>query len=237
MNKRTVLLYGAGRGLGAFLHHQFTQSRDFRAIGLSRSRPGWLGAAEPWITADLSRPQEAVQAVSEQLRATPVDILLYNVGLWEKRAFEPDYDFLNDEPAYLLQMIHANISSCILQIQLLLPKLWQSPKPHIIFTGSTSALDHTGRPEVTFNASKFALRGIAQSLRAQYKTRGLAVTLINPGYIDTQPEHSPDETLQLHAGTQLAMDDVWQMLSAVLRLSAASCPLEVNLPAMQEKEC
>lgn len=225
MKKRTIIIYRASQGLGRYYFNQLEINPIYKVIGISRSRPQWAEPHHHWITVDLSDPLNAREKVFSKLHDTSVDILIYNVGIWEERAFEPEYSFLNDNPTHLEKMINTNITSCIFQIQALLPKLLESAKPHIILTGSTSALDNTGRPEVTFNASKFALRGMVQSLRAGFKYKNLAVTLINPGYIDTSHQHSTADTLSTYKGKQIPMEDLWITLNTVLKLSAASCPL------------
>ena len=236
MEKRTIIIYGASQGLGRYYFSKLEINPIYKVIGISRKRPQWTEAHHHWITADLSEPLKAREAVLEKLRNTPLDVLIYNVGIWEDRAFERDYSFLNDDPTHLETMINTNITSCIFQIQALLPKLLDSTKSQIILTGSTSALDNTGRPEVTFNASKFALRGIAQSLRSSFKDKNLSVTLINPGYIDTENKHSTAETLSIHNGKQIPMEDLWMILNTILNLSPAICPLEITLPSMKDNE-
>jgi short-subunit dehydrogenase len=236
MDKRTIIIYGASLGLGRYYFNKLEINPMYKVIGISRSRPQWAESHHHWITADLSEPLKAREAVLSKLRAITIDVLIYNVGIWEDRAFEIDYSFLKDEPTHLQTMINTNITSCILQIHALLPKLLESAKPQIILTGSTSALDNTGRPEVTFNASKFALRGIAQSLRSSFKDKNLSVTLMNPGYIDTDNKHSTAETLSIHNGKQIPMEDLWLILKNILNLSPAICPLEITLPSMKDNE-
>lgn len=236
MDKRTIIIYGASQGLGQYFFNKLEINPNYKVIGVSRSRPKWTAPHHNWIISDLSEPLKAREAVLSKLRATPIDVLIYNVGIWEDRAFESDYSFLKDDPTHLETMINTNITSCIFQIQALLPKLLESAKPQIIFTGSTSALDNTNRPEVTFNASKFALRGVAQSLRAGFKNKNLSVTLINPGYIDTDNKHLMEDATSNYKGKQIPMEDLWLIVNTILQLSPASCPKEINIPAMKDTE-
>lgn len=198
MDKRTIIIYGASQGLGKYYFNKLTANPFYKVIGISRNKPPWAQQHDNWITIDLSEPFKAKEEVLLYLKKSTIDVMIYNVGIWENRAFEADYSFLYDYPGHLQSMINTNITSCIFQIQALLPKLLASTKPQIIITGSTSALDNTGRPEVTFNATKLALRGIVQSLRAGFKQHSLSVTLINPGYIDTNHQNSTSDTLALY---------------------------------------
>lgn len=236
MEKRSVLIYGASQGLGRYLFQRMEEDAHYTPLGISRKRPNGVDD-DRWITADLANPLHARSTVIQALGNTALDTVIYNVGVWEELAFEPAYNFLNDRPEHIHSMVQTNISSCILQIHALLPKLLKSERPHIVFTGSTSALDNTGRPEVTFNASKFALRGIAQALRAGFRQKSLAVTVLNLGYLQTETALQTEEPAAPAHGNLLPLEDVWKILHTLLNLSTASCPLEVNLPAMLDTEC
>lgn len=52
--------------------------------------------------------------------------------------------------------------------------------------GSTWGLDNHNGKEVTFSATKYALRGIAQSLRETLREDKIAISVINLGYLATE---------------------------------------------------
>lgn len=117
----------------------------------------------------------------EALENKTIDVLIYNVGLWEKRGFEGDYSFDHDEPEDIAHLINVNVTSTITYIQALLPHVRKSENGKIIVIGSTAGLDHTNLPQVSFVASKFGLRGIVNALREHVRKDKISVTCINPG--------------------------------------------------------
>ena len=54
----------------------------------------------------------------------------------------------------------------------------------MIFMGSEAAL-HGSQKGSLYCTAKFGLRGLAQSLRAEASSRGVRVTIINPGMVRT----------------------------------------------------
>lgn len=232
----TILIVGASRGLGNALVSGLAETGR-QVIGVSRTRPGELSAAcQGWIEADLSRPREAVDWIE---RHTPerLDVILYNVGLWEAQAFEENYDFLADDDQQIAELVTVNITAAILLLKRLLPKLLGSAKPQIILTGSTSGLPQSGRPEVTFGATKFALRGIVDALREGFRDQSLAVTCLQLGYLNTDDGwNRPRDAAVARGGRELIpVHDVVNLVKAMLDLSSASYVKELVLSAIGDQ--
>lgn len=93
-------------------------------------------------------------------------------------AFGEDYSFLSQSNTTSLELIEVNVSSTILILKRLLPRLLASSKPRRILTDSISALPGNGRPEVAIGTSKTALTGIASALREGLREHRLGVTLL-----------------------------------------------------------
>ncbi|HDS1817013.1 TPA: SDR family NAD(P)-dependent oxidoreductase [Pseudomonas putida] len=235
-----VLVVGASKGLGKAFMEGLGKPGD-TLIGVSRSRPEGVsvgkGVEVQWIAADLGQPAAAVEAVAQALAGGGVDTLIYNLGLWEAEAFAEHYSFLADHDAALQRMVDCNITATILLIKRLLPMLLESEKPRIILTGSTSGLPQSGRPEVTFAASKFALRGIAEALREGYREQRLGVTCLNLGYLNTEDglDVPVAEAAARGEGGLIPLHDVVLMVRTMLELSAASYVRELTLPAIADE--
>ena len=235
-----VLLVGASKGLGKAFMEGLGKPGD-TLIGVSRAKPAVMNIGKDveaqWIEADLGQPAAAVETIAQALADGGVDTLVYNLGLWEAEAFEAHYSFLADRDADLQRMVDCNITATILLIKRLLPLLLKSERPRIILTGSTSGLPQSGRPEVTFAASKFALRGIAEALREGYRGQGLGVTCLNLGYLNT--EDSLDVPLAEAAargeGGLIPLHDVVLMVRTLLELSTVSYVRELTLPAIADE--
>ena len=232
-----IMVVGASKGLGRAFMDGLGDCGD-RLIGVSRSRPADVqerdGIAVDWIEADLGSPLAAIGQIDEHLGDRGLDTLIYNLGIWEDRAFDERYDFLADDEAQLQAIVSCNVTAPILLIKRLLPRLLRSEKPRIILTGSTSGLSQSGRPEVTFGASKFALRGMADTLREGYRAQRLGVTCLNLGYLNTDdPLGTPRAEAEQHGGGELIpVHDVVQVVRMALSLSAASFVKEITLPAI-----
>ncbi|MDR6714445.1 NAD(P)-dependent dehydrogenase (short-subunit alcohol dehydrogenase family) [Pseudomonas hunanensis] len=235
-----TLVVGASKGLGKALMEGLGDPGD-RLTGVARSRPEGLAPREQvelrWVEADLGNPLQAVAEIERVVVDDGLDTLVYNLGIWEDKAFDPDYAFLADRDEQVAAMVSCNITSTILLIKRLLPILLKSDRPRIILTGSTSGLAQSGRPEVTFGASKFALRGIADALREGYRSQRLGVTCLNLGYLNTEDDLAVPlaEATQRGAGELIPLHDVVLMVRTILSLSDASYVRELTLPAILDE--
>jgi len=230
------MIFGASRGLGDAFVKGLPEKGD-RVWIVSRSRPDSIdmndGVDRIWIEADLSLPASS-EKIANFIQDDPLDIFIYNVGIWEKNGFRDDYNFENDDPKEIADIIHINVTSTITCIQRLLSNLKKSENAKIILIGSTAGLENTGFTQVSFVASKFGLRGISHSIREHVKKYGIGVTCINPGEIATQIpyEEGIDKVISTYNGKQIPLQDIVLMVKCVIGLSKASCVKEINMPAM-----
>ena len=235
-----IMVVGASQGLGRALIEGLGEAGD-SLIGVSRSCPQNLhprtGVELRWVAADLGEPAAAAQIIEQAVADEGLDTLIYNLGIWEERAFDPGYSFLADQDDQLQAIVNCNITAPLLLIKRLLPTLLRSANPRIILTGSTSGLAQSGRPEVAFGASKFALHGMADALREGYRQQRLAVTCLNLGYLNTEdPLSAPREIAEQRGDGQLIpLHDVVQVVRTVLSLSSASYVREITLPAILDE--
>ncbi|MBC3234808.1 SDR family NAD(P)-dependent oxidoreductase [Pseudomonas lurida] len=232
-----TMVVGASKGLGRALIDGLGEHGD-TLIGVSRTRPKNLthnaGIVVRWVEADLGEPAQAAQIIEQAVVDGGLDTLIYNLGIWEESAFDPAYNFLADNDDQVEAIVSCNITSTIVLIKRLLPVLLRSANPRIILTGSTSGLPQSGRPEVTFGASKFALRGIADALREGYRQQRLGVTCLNLGYLNTEDPMSTSRVIaeQRGEGNSIPVHDVVQVVRMALSLSSASFVKELTLPAI-----
>ncbi|MFQ6576488.1 SDR family NAD(P)-dependent oxidoreductase [Pseudomonas sp. UM16] len=235
-----TMVVGASKGLGRALIEGLGEAGD-SLVGVSRSRPEGLvarpGIELQWIEADLLQPVQAVATLEQALEGQGLDTLIYNLGIWEPQAFTSTYDFLSGDDAQIQAIVSCNISAPLLLLKRLLPRLLQSTRPRIILTGSTSGLVRSGRPEVAFGASKFALRGIADALREGYRQQRLGVTCLNLGYLNTDDALATprEQAEQRGEGQLIPLHDVVQVVRMALSLSSASFVRELTLPAILDE--
>lgn len=235
---RNILVYGVSRGLGAAIFKKFPQSEDV-IFGVSRSVPSFINEAKSsyWIQADLGKPEESAEKVAEALGANSLDILIYNVGIWETKGFSDDYDFESVPATEISQMITTNVTAAILHLQTLLPNLRLSNNAKVILIGSTSGLANNKRKEVIFSATKFALKGIAESLREIVREDQIGVSVLSLGYLATEFEIDVpvNRVLEESDYTLIPLQDVLSAINFIAATSTATCVKEIIMPAMADE--
>jgi short-subunit dehydrogenase len=119
----------------------------------------------------------ALGKIIDELHA-PVSVLINNAGIGKMGFLEqlsvPD----------MRRVMDLNFMSHAILTKAFLPGMKQHEQGDIIFLGSEAAL-HGARQGSIYCASKFALRGFAQSLREECGKAHVRVTLINPGAVRT----------------------------------------------------
>lgn len=233
------MVIGASKGLGRAFVEGLCTSGDL-VVGVSRQKPDSLDLPSTvdlrWIEADLSKPLEAVTRIEQQSPET-LDAIIYNLGIWEDNAFTESYQFLDDTDESITAMVTTNITATILLLKRLIPRLLRSTTPRLIVTGSTSGLRQSGRPEVTFGASKFALTGICDALREGFRNNGLAVSCLQLGYLNTEDALSVPltEAKMRGEGQLIPVHDVVNVVKTMLNMSSASYVRELTLPAIADE--
>jgi len=152
-----------------------------------------LGSAARAETADVRDP-EALRAAVDKLveRAGPCDVLVANAGyalpgrFWEL----PSDEFRAEMEVNYLGAVHAT--------RAVLPSMREQGRGHLCFVSSTAGL--LGVYGYTaYSPTKFALRGFAESLRAELAPERIAVSVVYPPDTDTpgfakENESKPEET-------------------------------------------
>lgn len=84
-SNKTFLIYGVSKGLGKAIVQAVPKPTD-TIYGVSRTQPQEIQNLN-WICTDLSEPEQAVSEVKTVIGQQKVDVLIYNVGIWEQQAF------------------------------------------------------------------------------------------------------------------------------------------------------
>ncbi|MEP7373214.1 MAG: SDR family oxidoreductase [Chitinophagaceae bacterium] len=236
MTNKTYLIFGISKGLGKVLTQTIPADRD-KVYGISRSKPAYLETHKnvEWISADLSNPSQSSEQLKKHIGQNTIDYLIYNVGIWENNGFSNDYKFEDTPKDEIVNMVNTNISSCILAIQAFIENLKKAENAKIILIGSTWALDNHNGKEVTFSATKFALRGITHSLRENLRDYNIGVAVLNIGTLATKPgfKESGDSIIEKTNGG-IPLQDVIRAVKFILSTSGATCVKEINMPAMKD---
>jgi NAD(P)-dependent dehydrogenase (short-subunit alcohol dehydrogenase family) len=186
---RTVLITGAGRGIG-------------RATAVHLAHAGWrvyagvrtdVAAKELAAESDLIMPVELDVTIPEHLSALDhelpdrLDALVNNAGI----AVAGPVETLSADDMH--RQFDVNVVGPLALTRAVLPRLRRA-RGRIVFISSINgrvSFPFTGM----YHASKYAIEAIADCLRVELRPFGVQVALIEPGVIDTDPWRQMDELL------------------------------------------
>lgn len=176
---QTVLISGASSGIGAACV-SLCLEKGYKVIGIARDFEK-LNITEPHfypVICDLKKPQLIEKTLKIIIKEHTPDHFIHSAGFGQFAALE------QFSSAQVLDMIQVNLSSAILISKFLLPTLRKSGNSKMIFIGSESAVT-AGKQGSVYCASKFGLRGFTQALRQDCATDNVAVSLVNPGMVNS----------------------------------------------------
>ncbi|HEX6432666.1 MAG TPA: SDR family oxidoreductase [Gemmatimonadales bacterium] len=175
---RTAVVTGASRGIGAAVAKLFA-AEGARVIRIARSlQPGTRGAVQN-LACDLTDADQVVR-LAQNILATQgaPDIVVSNAGAFLLRPLE------TTTTAELDLQLAVNIKAPFAVAKAFLPAMRAAGRGSFITVGSVA--DHVAYPEnAAYAASKFGLRGLHETLLAEYRGTGVRLTLVSPGPTDT----------------------------------------------------
>lgn len=181
---RTALVTGGSKGLGKAMARVYAEhganimicSRNAEELaGVAAEIGDGLSVRVEWMTADLSRREEAQRLADETLRRLGrVDVLVNNAGSnVPQRA-----DQITDEAWD--RIIELNLSGIMRLTRALLPQMMERQWGRVIHISSVLGLG--GKPgRNVYSATKSALIGMARSTALDMGPYGVTVNCISPG--------------------------------------------------------
>jgi short-subunit dehydrogenase len=183
-----AIVTGASSGIGRALalelarqgaHLVVTARREDRLRGLA-DEVATLGVrveAVPGDITDAAVRQAVVDAARTQLGG--LDILVNNAGVGAMGRFE------DADASRLRRIMEVNFFALVEMTRLALPVLKQGRAPIVV--NVSSILGHRGVPHSTeYCASKFAVQGFSESLRAELAAHPIDVLVVSPGTTQTE---------------------------------------------------
>jgi NAD(P)-dependent dehydrogenase (short-subunit alcohol dehydrogenase family) len=176
---RLALVTGASRGIGAATAEALAGA-GCRVVRVARSFPGVGQGAFHDLVADLNDADQIAplaQRIARELG--PPDIVVNNAGSFLLRPLErttiDEFD----------AQVGINLRAPFALARAFLPMLRGAGRGCFISVGSV--VDHRGLPEnAAYAASKYGLRGLHETLLAEYRGSGVRLTLVSPGATDTR---------------------------------------------------
>jgi 3-oxoacyl-[acyl-carrier protein] reductase len=139
------------------------------------------------ICADISKPDEAREAVAKAIEALGgIDVLVNNAGIAQIKMF---CDITDED---LANMLNTNLSSAFYVTRASLPSMVSQKWGRIINIGSMWGKVGASC-EVHYSASKAGLRGMTMALAKELGPSSITVNAVEPGVIATDMNASLDE--------------------------------------------
>jgi NADP-dependent 3-hydroxy acid dehydrogenase YdfG len=198
---RVFLITGASTGIGAATARRAAEA-GYRPVLAARSEDRLRDLASEVggiaVRCDVTEwdDQQALvrRALDEYGR---IDVVFANAGFGAARGF------LEESPEHWRSMVLTNVLGIAYTIRATLAHVLERGTGHYVITSSIAG--RRSLPGSLYSATKFAVTGIGQSLRAELReTHGNArirVTLLEPGAVDTPFFDNPGQG-------RLAADDV-----------------------------
>lgn len=179
---KTAWLIGASSGIG-LATSQALHARGAR-VAVSARKASALAEfvqAHPGAVAlplDATDPQALREAAGQLMASGGLDLVAYCAGHYKaQRAFEFDL-------AEMLKHQDINYLGALYVLDAVLPHFLQQRRGHISLISSVAGF--RGLPNsLAYGPTKAALINLAETLYADLSPRGLGVSLINPGFVQT----------------------------------------------------
>ena len=182
-----MLITGASSGIGAALAREFAaEGADVALLARRRDRLVALadeiqntGRRAAAIACDVSRDGDLERAAGEARTALGrLDVVVANAGFGVVGSL--DTLALDD----YRRQLETNLFGVLSTVYAALADVKQT-RGRLVLMGSVSG--HLGVPgSSAYTMSKFALRGLAQSVGHELAPHGVAVTLISPGFVESE---------------------------------------------------
>lgn len=180
---RSVWITGASSGLGL----EFARLLDHRVEHVAGSSPeaDKLAAIEkdthtfrafPLDVTDEAAVRTCAARIDEQ--CGPIDLAVLNAGIWKT------VKLATFDPSEFRASMDVNFLGVVNCLSALVPRMIARRNGHIAIVASVGGF--RGLPKAAaYGPTKAALINLVESLRPQLEAKGIKISLINPGFVDT----------------------------------------------------
>lgn len=179
LNQKTALITGASRGIGLALA-QLLLRKGARVAALGLNKPKINHPDFFFVRTDVRRQEEVDKSVAlvKLWSEGSIDVLINNAGLGY-------FGKIDEMPAAQWhEMFDTNVNGLFYCTRAVLPTMKAQQAGHIVNIASTAALE--GMPQVSgYCGTKWAVRGISESLYRELRDDCIKVTCVYPGSVKT----------------------------------------------------
>jgi len=186
--KKTVLITGATSGIGLGCARKFAENGDrliltgrntekLEAIQQELQAKGAEVLTLAFDVRDRDATRQAIENLPEAWQQ--IDVLINNAGL--ALGLEPEYQGNLDEWE---TMIETNIMGLLTMTRLIVPRMVERGKGHIINVGSVAG-DAAYAGGNVYCATKAAVKALSDGLRIDVANTAIRVTNLKPGLVET----------------------------------------------------
>ncbi|MBT2733961.1 SDR family oxidoreductase [Bacillus sp. ISL-7] len=183
---KTIIITGAGSGLGKELAHLFSQKgyhllltgRTFDKLTTTKEEIEASGGSADILPIDIGDAKDVSKKAEEISHTYNIYGLVNNAGVGH---FGP---FVEMNEHHITEMINTNVLGTLMMTKAILPLLLKTSEGRILNIISTAGLRGKVN-EAVYAASKFAVRGFTESLQKEYEGSGIKFNAVYMGGMDT----------------------------------------------------
>lgn len=211
---QVILITGASEGIGAELARQLARQHgaDARLVLAARNADALqavagecdsLGAKTLVVPTDVTVPEQCQQLVATAVaHFGQLDALINNAGVSAQALFS---EVKADDLHWYEDLMRINLWGSVWCTHAALPHL-KARQGRLVAVSSLAGL--VGVPGRTaYSASKFAMTGFFEALRAELRSSGVSVTIAYPGVVATQIRYRGLNAQGLPAGSSGLKED------------------------------
>jgi NAD(P)-dependent dehydrogenase (short-subunit alcohol dehydrogenase family) len=217
-NKKTAIVTGASRGIGAGLVEAFLRE-GYNVVATARSASHLLTASSNLavVDGDIGRQETAAKAVETAIEHFgKIDVLVNNAGLFYTKPFT---DFTTDD---FKALASTNLLGFLYITQLAVKQMLKQKSGCVVtITAALADLPIAGVNASVSMITKGGLNAVTRSLAIEYAKEGIRFNAVAPGVVDT-PLHKNDPRDSLKTFQPMGkMASIGDIADAVLYLARA----------------
>jgi short-subunit dehydrogenase len=182
LSGRVAAVTGGARGIGLATARELARRGARVAIGdLDGEAAARIGSELGGYGGglDVTRRERFAAFLDEaQQRLGPLDVLINNAGVMHVGPF------LEEDDGWTQRQLAINAGGVILGMKLALPGMIERGSGHVVNVASAAAKLGVPR-EAVYSASKHAVAGVSEAVRAELRGTGVELSLIMPGLVRT----------------------------------------------------